>query len=270
MLGKEIRLDRIWDRKTKKSVIIPMDHGISEGPMKGIINLGESIDKVAKGGANAVIGHMGMALRAHRHENEGRDVGLMLHLSASTRVNPVDTNEKVLVNSVETALKLGADGVSVHVNVGSQHESDQLSDLGLVSQKCVEWGVPLLGMMYPRGEGLTADEKSADMVSLAARVGSEIGCDIVKTYYTGDPDSFAKVTEGSMVPVMIAGGSKGSDRDTLEMVWGAMKGGGSGVSMGRNAFQHEDPERFVAAVVAIVHEGATLDQAMKIVTSRVV
>lgn len=266
MLGKEIRLDRIWDRKTKKSVIIPMDHGISEGPMPGITDLGSSIDKVARGGANAVIGHMGMALRAHR--NEGRDIGLMLHLSASTRVNPTDTNKKVLVNSVETALKLGADGVSVHVNVGSKFEAEQIADLGMVSQKCIEWGVPLLGMMYPRGEGLTADEKSTDMVSLAARVGGEVGCDIVKTYYTGDPDSFAKVTEGAMVPVMIAGGSKGGDKETLEMVWGAMKGGGSGVSMGRNAFQHEDPERFVAAVVAIVHEGATLEQALSIVTGK--
>lgn len=266
MLGKEIRLDRIWDRKTKKSVIIPMDHGISEGPMKGLTDMGSSIDAVARGGANAVIGHMGMAMRAHR--DEGRDIGLMLHLSASTRVNPVDTNRKVLVNSVETALKLGADGVSVHVNVGSQYESEQLADLGMISQKCVEWGVPLLGMMYPRGEGLTADEKSADMVALAARAGAEIGCDIVKTYYTGDPDSFAQVTEGAMVPVMIAGGSKGSDRDTLEMVWGAMTGGGSGVSMGRNAFQHDDPERFVAAVVALVHEGATLDQAMSVLTGK--
>jgi len=266
MLGKEIRLDRIWDRKTKKSVIIPMDHGISEGPMPGIIDLGDSINKVARGGANAVIGHMGMAMRAHR--DEGRDIGLMLHLSASTRVNPTDTNQKVLVNSVETALKMGADGVSVHVNVGSRHEASQLADLGMVSQKCLEWGVPLLGMMYPRGEGLTADEKSEDMVSLAARIGGEMGCDIVKTYYTGDPDSFAKVTEGAMVPVMIAGGSKGSDRDTLEMVWGAMKGGGSGVSMGRNAFQHENPEKLVAAVVALVHEGATLDQAMSVLTGK--
>lgn len=266
MLGKEIRLDRLWDRNTKKTVIIPMDHGISEGPIDGLTNMGGTIDAVAKGGANAVIGHMGMAMNAHR--NEGRDIGLMLHLSASTRVNPIDTNKKVLVNSVETALKLGADGVSVHVNVGSQFEAEQIADLGMVSQKCVEWGVPLLGMMYPRGEGLTNDEKSADMVSLAARIGSEIGCDIVKTYYTGDPDSFAKVTEGSLVPVVIAGGSKGSDKDSLEMIWGSMQGGGSGVSMGRNAFQHENPERFVAAAVALVHERATLEQAMNILTAK--
>lgn len=267
MIGKTIRLDRIWNRKTKHSVIIPMDHGVSEGPMEGIINLAESVEKVANGGANAVIGHMGLALHAHR--NNGKDVGLILHLSASTRVNPRDKNDKVLVNSVQTALKMGADAVSIHVNIGSLHESNQLEDLGMISQECMEWGIPLLAMMYPRGEGLTHPEKSSEMVSLAARVGAELGVDIVKTYYTGDPDSFRKVTEGCMVPVLIAGGSKVSDTETLEMIYGAMQGGGAGISMGRNAFQHESPERFVAAAVAIVHEEATIEQAKKILHSKI-
>ena len=267
MIGKNIRLDRIWDRKTKRTVIVPMDHGVSEGPMDGIINLTESVERVANGGANAVIGHMGLALHAHR--DRGKDVGLILHLSASTKVNPTDRNDKVIVNSVQTALKMGADGVSIHVNVGSLHESRQLSDLGRISQECMEWGIPLIAMMYPRGEGLTHSEKSLEMVSLAARIGAELGVDIVKTYYTGDPDSFRKVTEGCMVPVVIAGGSKISDTETLEMIYGAIQGGGAGISIGRNAFQHESPERFVAAAAAIVHENFSVEQAKKILSSKV-
>ncbi|MEI7510960.1 MAG: 2-amino-3,7-dideoxy-D-threo-hept-6-ulosonate synthase [Candidatus Peregrinibacteria bacterium] len=267
MTGKAIRLDRIWNRETKRTVIIPMDHGAGEGPMPGLINLSESVNKVAEGGANAVIGHVGLALHAHR--KAGRDIGLLLHLSVSTRVNALDKNDKVLVNTVENALKMGADGVSVHINIGSQTESEQLRDLGHISLKCMEWGVPLLAMMYPRGEGLTGLEKSSDMASLAARVGAELGADIVKTYYTGDPDSFQKVTEGCMAPVIIAGGSKLSDAETLEMVWGSIQGGGAGVAMGRNAFQHDAPDRLVASVVSLVHENATVEQAKKVLTSKV-
>ncbi len=267
MNGKAIRLDRIWNKETKRMVIVPMDHGAGEGPMPGLINLAESMNAVARGGANAVIGHVGLALHAHR--KSGPDIGLILHLSVSTRVNAVDKNDKVLVNTVENALKIGADGVSVHINIGSLTESDQLRDLGEVSLKCMEWGVPLLAMMYPRGSGLTAPEKSADMVALSARVGAELGVDIVKTYYTGDPDSFRKVTEGCMVPVVIAGGSKLSDEETLQMVWGSLQGGGAGVSIGRNAFQHESPERLVSAIASLVHGNATVEQAKKILTAHI-
>jgi len=102
MRGKGIRLERIMNRNTKKTVIVPMDHGVSNGPIDGLIDLGQAVNLVAEGGANAVIGHMGLALYGHRQS--GRDVGLILHLSASTAIGP-DPNDKVLVNSVTNALK---------------------------------------------------------------------------------------------------------------------------------------------------------------------
>ena len=97
MRGKEIRLERIMNRNTKKTIIVPMDHGVSDGPIPGLIDMGQTVNLVADGGANAVIGHVGLAL--HGHRQGGRDIGLILHLSASTKLAP-DPNEKVLVNSV--------------------------------------------------------------------------------------------------------------------------------------------------------------------------
>jgi len=260
MRGKEIRLERIMKRDTGTTVIVPMDHGVSSGPIPGLIDLERSVDLVAKGGANAVIGHMGLAL--HGHRKGGPDIGLILHLSASTDLGP-DPNNKVLVNSVQNALKMGADGVSMHVNIGAENEANMLGDLGRVAIECIEWGMPLLAMMYPRGKDIRS-ENMQEAVKLAARVGSELGADIVKTVYTGDPDSFREVTEGCHVPVVIAGGSKMSDLATMQLIEGAMEGGAAGVSIGRNAFQHKYPDRFVRAAAMIVHERRTAEEAIEI------
>jgi fructose-bisphosphate aldolase/2-amino-3,7-dideoxy-D-threo-hept-6-ulosonate synthase len=260
MRGKEIRMERIMNRNTKKTVIVPMDHGVTNGPIPGLIDMAQTVNLVADGGANAVIGHMGLAL--HGHRQGGRDIGLILHLSASTSVGP-DPNDKVLVNSVTNALKMGADAVSMHVNIGADSEARMLTDLGAVAVECMEWGMPLLAMMYPRGRKITK-ENDLDQVKLAARVAAELGADIVKTVYTGDPEGFREVTRGCPVPVVVAGGSKTDDRITLELIEGAMAGGAAGISIGRNAFQHRMPDRFVKAAACIVHHGKSADEAMEL------
>ena len=260
MRGKDIRLERIMNRNTKKTIIVPMDHGVSNGPIAGLIDMAQAVNLVAEGGANAVIGHVGLALYGHRQG--GKDVGLILHLSASTSIGP-DPNNKVLVNSVTNALKMGADAVSIHVNIGADSEARMLQDLGNVAVECMEWGMPLLAMMYPRGKKIT-HENDVDQVKLAARVAAELGADIVKTVYTGDPESFREVTRGCPVPVVVAGGSKTDDRTTLELIEGAMAGGAAGISIGRNAFQHRTPARFVRAAACIVHADKSVEKALKI------
>jgi len=110
--------------------------------------------------------------------------------------------------------------------------------------------------MYTRGAKIKS-EYDVQHVKHAARVGAELGADIVKVNYTGSPQSFEEVTRGCPVPVVIAGGEKlESDGDILAMVEGAMKAGAAGVSIGRNVFQHASPTRMIAAISMIVHEGA--------------
>jgi len=261
MLGKRIRLERIFDRNTKKTIIVPMDHGAGMGPIPGLLDFGKTVDKVANGGANAVVGHVGLPLWGHR--KHGKDIGLILHFSVSTELNPVDKNDKVLVNTVERAIKMGADAVSVHVNVGSKNESNQLRDLGEVAGKCLEWGLPLLAMMYPRGEGIEkGKDKTVKYVKMAARIGAELGADIIKTYYPGSAEDMAEVVEGCPAPVVIAGGAKGSDREALEMIKGAIDGGAAGLSMGRNVFQRDDADKFIQAAGLIVHQNKSVDEAL--------
>ena len=260
MRGKEIRLERIMDRNTGRTIIVPLDHGVTLGPIPGLVDVGRTIDLVAEGGANAVIGHVGLAL--HGHRGHGRDVGLIMHLSASTSIGP-DPNEKVLVNTVTNALKMGADGVSVHINVGADSEARMLADLGNVAVACMEWGMPLLAMMYPRGRKV-ADEHDLESVKLAARVAAELGADIVKTVYTGDADSFREVTRGCPVPVVVAGGPRmETTKELMETVHDSVEAGGGGVAMGRNVFQAEDPVKMLRAISGIVHQGWSVEEALR-------
>jgi len=260
MIGKEIRLERIIDRNTGKAVIVPMDHGVSAGPIMGITDMKKAMAQVADGGANAVVVHKGIVAKGHR--KSGPDLGLIVHLSGSTSLSP-EPNAKTLVCSVEEAIRLGADGVSVHVNIGNGREKEMLSDLGRVAERAAYWGMPLLAMIYPRGEKIK-DEYDKEAIKHAARLGAELGADVVKVSYTGSPDSFREVVEGCSVPVIIAGGPRmGSDRAVLEMVKGAMEAGAAGTSIGRNVFQHPDPTKMVAALAMIVHQGASVDEAME-------
>lgn len=260
MIGKIIRMERIINRETGRTVIVPMDHGVSIGPVPGLLDMTQIIDQVATGGANAVLIHKGIVVTGHR--GYGRDIGLIVHLSASTSLGP-DPNHKVLVTSVEKALKLGADAVSVHVNVGSEREPEMLLKLGTVAETCDEWGMPLIAMMYPRGKKIK-DEHDPEVVKLAARAGAELGADIIKTNYTGDPDTFKEVVEGCPVPVVIAGGPKvETEGELLQMVKDSVEAGGAGVAIGRNIFQAESPENMTKAIAAIVHDEIEVDEALK-------
>lgn len=260
MIGKKIRLERIINRHTCRTVIAPMDHGVSDGPMKGIIDIDKTVESISQGGADAILMHKGIVEQGHR--GYGKDIGLIVHLSASTSLAP-NPNNKVIVTSVEKAIQLGADAVSVHVNLGSETESEMLQELGEISETCSYWGIPLLAMMYPRGQKVE-NEHDVELVKHAARVGSELGVDIVKTNYTGDPDSFKEVVEGALVPVVIAGGPKvDTDEELLQMVKDSIEVGGAGVAFGRNLFQAENPGKITRAISEVVHNNLEVNEALK-------
>ncbi len=259
MIGKKIRLERIIDRNSGRTVIIPMDHGVTVGPIAGLEDMRETISKVVAGGANAILMHKGIVGAGHR--GTGKDVGLIIHLSGGTSLSP-DPNAKELVCTVEEAIKLGADAVSIHINLGAETDKEMLGQLGLVSERCLQWQMPLVAMMYTRGPKIK-NEFDVKNVKHAARVGAELGADIVKVPYTGSVDSFREVVNGCPVPVVIAGGPKmDSDEDIFNMVAGALEAGATGLSIGRNAFQHKTVKKIIQALSKMVHEGASCDDAI--------
>jgi predicted phospho-2-dehydro-3-deoxyheptonate aldolase len=254
-------MEKIFDRRTRKTVMVPMDHGITLGPVKGLVNVRDIMRCAIDGGANALIMHKGIVKDCYI--NCPKTSGLIIHLSASTSLS-VDPDHKVLITTPEEALKLGADAVSVHVNIGSEHEYQMLLDTGLVSKQCEELGLPLLAMMYPRGKNIH-NQYDADLIAHVCRVGAEMGADVVKTNYTGDPDSFKRVVRGCPVPVLAAGGLRTStDLELLENIAGAMEAGAGGVAIGRNVFMHENPSAMVRKICSVVHDNLSPDEAIKI------
>jgi fructose-bisphosphate aldolase/2-amino-3,7-dideoxy-D-threo-hept-6-ulosonate synthase len=249
------------NRRDGRTIIAPMDHGITVGPIPGIEDMAKAVDAVVNGGANAVLLHKGMVSSGHR--GYGKDAGLIVHLSGSTSLGP-DPNAKKLVTTVEQAVKMGADAVSVHMNVGAETEAEMLQDLGMVSEVADEWGMPLLAMMYPRGHDVK-NPYDVEVVKLAVRIGVELGADIIKTNYTGSIDSFKEVVKGAgKIPVVIAGGEKAKKiEDVLQIVKESVDAGGAGVAMGRNIFQAKDPGKMIAALNAIVHENKDVSEALK-------
>jgi DhnA family fructose-bisphosphate aldolase class Ia len=181
-----------------------------------------------------------------------------MHLSVSTVLGP-DANYKVLVGTVEEAVKLGADGISIHVNIGTETETEMIKDFGKVSEACLEWGMPLLAMMYSKTEA----GKEAGQVAHAARMGQELGADVVKVDYPGSVEGMAQVVNGVQVPVVIAGGSKSGSAGLLRIIADAMKGGAAGVSIGRNIFQHEDQRLITEVIAKLVHGEWSLDECLE-------
>lgn len=256
-VGKQRRLQRILDGATGRCVMVPMDHGASVGPLAGIERPALAVRHAREGGANVVVVHKGLVRTILP---ELGSLGLLVHISASTSLNP-DGNDKRIVATVEECVRLGADGVSVHVNVGAKEESRMVEDLGAVAEACERNGMPLLAMMYPRGHDIE-DPHDLKYVAHVARLAAELGADIVKCPYTGSTESFRKVVESCPAPVLISGGAKmDSDLHVLKVVQGAVAAGGAGVSIGRNVWQHAHPEAMCRAIGDVVLRGATAEEA---------
>src|SRR5439155_436896 len=211
--------------------------GVSSGPAAGLEDIRKAVANVGKGGDTAVVLDKGVVRFAKDYLDEG--LCLVLHLSASAAIS-THVDRKVLVTQVDEAISYGADAISVHVNLGGEDDDRMIEDLGTTATACDRFGFPLLAMMYPRGPKIK-NPYDVDVVKHVARVGAELGADIVKTLYTRAPETFKEVVRGCPVPVVVAGGPKlDSDRAAFEMVEGALSGGAVGVSMGRNIFQAKD------------------------------
>ncbi|MFP8884818.1 MULTISPECIES: 2-amino-3,7-dideoxy-D-threo-hept-6-ulosonate synthase [Streptomyces] len=251
--ARALRLRRLFRHNSSRLMVVPLDHSISDGP---VVPHGSTADRLVgrlvAGGVDAVVLHKGSL----RHIRPERFAGtsLILHLNASTAHAP-DPDAKYLVTGVEDALRLGADAVSVHVNLGSRDERRQVADLGLVADLCDRWNLPLMAMVYPRGPQV-ADPHDPELVAHAVTLAADLGADLVKTSWAGSAAAMLDVTAACPIPVLVAGGPpRGSEEELLAFVRDALLGGAAGVAMGRNVFRSPDPQSVAGAVARLVHEG---------------
>lgn len=259
--------------KNGRTVIMPIDHPLYFGPMAGLENPRELVRAAAAGGADAVLLAPGM-LEFVAESLGGMAVVLRLDGTHTRLGNHL---ERVgLISSVEEAVRLGADAVAVNIFVGADNEDVLLAKLGKVAMDCRTYGMLLVGEMIPQPilashYGKNAEPldpaKRAEYLALAARLGAEIGVDIIKTHYSGTVESFKTVTGTATRPVVIAGGVKnGNDRQLLDSIADAMAAGAAGVCIGRNLWQRDDVTMMTAAVKAVVHDGVSSAEAFKMLS----
>jgi fructose-bisphosphate aldolase / 2-amino-3,7-dideoxy-D-threo-hept-6-ulosonate synthase len=268
-LGKTLRLARLFDPDTGTSVMLPMDHAIEEPDYIQLEHPAELIAELAGVGVNAFLFRRGLATYA-ASAIAGRAAWVQ-RITGRSGLSTELRNDQLVIASVEQALRSGADAVVPTFFIGPRTETYLLPQLGALADECDRLGIPLVAEVFPAGGPDAvpyAGPYAVDDLRLAVRVASEEGADMIKTWYTGDPDSFRRVLDYSLVPVVVAGGPRaGSDRAVLEMVRGAIDAGACGVAMGRKIWQSRDPARLAGAVMAVIRHGASVDDALEFLAS---
>ena len=261
MLGKKVRMSRLVNAKSNKMMAITVDHAISRGiaPMTGLHQIQNTIDRIILGRPDAMTMTKGIA--EHCMWDHAGQVAMLMKVS---NYSPVAPTKDTVFGSVDEAIRMGADAVSMGAMTLGDFQGEQFEIIGKYSEECMAKGMPLIGHVYPKGESVPADKRTAwENIAYCVRSACELGMDIVKTTYTGDPDSMAKVV--SCVPssfrVVIQGGDACKTLDDyLQMTRDAMDCGVGGVTMGRCVWDYKDVTALVIALRYLIHEGYSVKE----------
>jgi DhnA family fructose-bisphosphate aldolase class Ia len=250
------RLQHIF-KPDGRALIVAMDHAGIEGPLQGLEHPARTIEQVIAGGADAVLTTYGVARTFAR---ELAPVGLILRADGGNTGLGKGIGPASVQFTVESALRLGADALAVCAYPGSVKEESTLRNVAQLVEAAHAWNLPVLAEMVPGGFNAGPEFRTRQQINMAARVGAELGADIIKCHYA---EEFEQVVNTTFAPVVILGGVRqGSEREMLEKIKGAVDAGGAGVAVGRNIWQAPDALKMTRAVAAILHGSATVDSAM--------
>ncbi len=251
MLGKAVRMSRLINSQSNKMMAITVDHSISRGIMHGLIPIQETIDKIIAGGPDAITMTKGIAeICLPKHAGK---VSLLLKCSS---YSPVQPTYDVCFGDVEEGVRMGADAVSVGAILLGDHQAEQIRDIGLISKQCMAAGMPLIGHIYPKGESVKPEDRTKwENIAYCVRAGAELGVDIIKTTYTGDPITMEKVVKSCPARVVIQGGDVGNTvEDYIKMTREALDVGVGGVTFGRFVWEYRDITSLVKTLRSVIHE----------------
>ncbi|CAI1493489.1 Fructose-bisphosphate aldolase class 1 [Thermococcus nautili] len=270
-VGIRRRLRRFF-RRDGRALIFAMDHGFEHGPTDfeehwEHVNPRIILRKVVRAGIDGVMMLPGIARIAG--DEVKPNVGLMIKLTSKTNLRPKD--EQLLQSQlgfVEDAVKLGADAIAATVYWGSPQEDVMMRQFAEIASYAHDLGFPVVQFAYPRGPYINEKygrKEDYRVVMYGARAAAESGADMIKTYWTGSKETFAKVVDAAAgVPVLLSGGAKTENPvDFLKLVWDVIEAGGSGAVVGRNIFQRENPEPFIKALLRVVHRNEDPEEAAK-------
>ena len=247
--NRSLREARLF-RQSGRALVVAMDHARGARDITGLKDANTIIETVVGAGADAVLLPHGSAANAPDVIGSG---GIWMS---------VDSTPATAATTVEKALRVGVDGIKIEIYPWSG-DVETITNMTSMAGECQKWGMPFMVESVPFGWA-GADKRTTETIIGASRIASEGGADYVKTFYTGDPESFATLIANCSVPVLVLGGPKvDSDRSVLEMVREAIDAGAVGITMGRNIWGHDNPAGMTAALAAIIHDDASVDAAYK-------
>jgi len=262
-VGKAMRLKRVID-PAGVSIICALDHGMTSPTfLEPLAGIADRTAEAVAGGANVIMMSKGMIRVAERAFSPTTSLALLLSASA----NPDGDRPRIVqIAEVEEALVLGADAVVLFTALGGETEPEMIEILAGVGRECAQLGMPFIAEAeFPTTYATVEELKQQygfEYLRRNVRLCAELGADIVKTNWPGDPDSFAKLVEAaSGIPLVLAGGSRLEDRELLWRMQVAVEAGAIGCSVGRNIFMHRSPEAITRALSRVIRERWDADAA---------
>lgn len=265
MSGKDLRLDKLFNR-AENAVIVAMDHGMFDGPISGMIDLRETVKKINPC-VDAVLLSAGMLRHVCEAFNYKGAPMPIVRLNWSTvycfhwKYNDAAT---VVATQVQDAIAAGAEIVLVSLTLQTGSEEQDAKNVEVYCKlvnEAARWGIPVVGEFFPPNSDTLTPEEMHNKVYASCRILSELGADLIKTFYTHD---FKKVTQSVPVPVLGLGAAKKpTHREALQLAADEVRDGARGVVFGRNAIQVKDPFNFQAALCDVVKGKLTVDEALK-------
>jgi DhnA family fructose-bisphosphate aldolase class Ia len=261
--GKQIRMNRLIQRETNTCIICAIDHGMTSPVfLDGLFETKTRVREAIDGGANVLM--LGRGVAKDTCAEFSRDTSLALMLTASAAGKPSGAIVTP-IGSVQEALHLAADAVVVYVALAGENEPEMIQYLSQIGAACEAMGMPFIAEAeYPNAyQSLNAmgETYGADYLKRNARLCAEMGADIVKVNWSGDQKSFGEIVRACARPVVLAGGSLISDQELLTRMQLARDVGGVGCSVGRNIFQHTDPEAITRAICRVFRDGWSANDA---------
>lgn len=253
--GLDNRLNRII-KQDNRTVMLAVDHGYFLGPTTGL-EVPKKTIKPLLPYADSLMLTRGI-LRTS--VDSDTSVPIVLRVSGGNSILSKELSDEDITVSMEDAIRLNVSAVALSIYVGSEYEHRTIVNLSKLVDEGEKYGIPVLAVTAV-GREMVRDAK---YLGLCCRIAAEMGAHFVKTYYCED---FEKVVKNCPVPVVIAGGKKTSEKDALKLAFDAVSHGATGVDMGRNIFQSENPVAMIKAVRAIVHENASVDDAYSLYNS---
>ena len=273
----QFRLNRLFNPSSGRALDVAVDHGFFGEPsfITGIEDMDQVIATLVRANPDAVQLTLGQARILQRIPGKQKP-GLVLRTDvANVYGNPLDSHifSHHVPNAIEEAVRL--DAVAVCVNLMQLPGHPEIREANIRSimalrEQATRYGMPL--MIEPlvmqdnakAGGGYMVDGDTDKIVTLV-RQAKELGADLIKADPTDNIADYAKVIRvAGDVPVLVRGGGRVDDRTLLERTVAVLDQGASGIVYGRNVIQHPKPAGITAALMAILHDGASVDAALKV------